>query len=421
VDERENLWISTGRGIVRFDPSTHALRVFDVSDGLQSTEFLQGSCCKGKDGRMYFGGINGFNVFHPDSIRLNPTPPPVVITRFAVFDREPELPRAIEATREIVLERNENFFSFEFAALDFTAPEKNRYAYRLEGFDRDWVMTGNRRLASYTNVDPGTYVFRVRGSNNDGVWSPDGAAIVVRVLPAFWETWWFRVLVAALLSGMAYGLYRYRVNQLLAVERTRERIARDLHDEISSILSGISYFSRSVHDDTGNSLSEKSSRFVSLIQRSSTEVLELLHDIIWSINPEGDEFANIVATLRRHASDLCESRSIRHAITIPHTPPRRKVSPEKRKNFWLVYKEMVTNAVRHSGCGEIAIGIEWDDNGTVHLRVSDDGHGFDPGGTNGRNGLKNIHARAKSLQGRLQLTTAPGAGTRWHLECPLLK
>lgn len=421
TDDHGFLWTGTGSGLVRFDPTTRKFWTFDVNDGVQGSEFSQGAFCKGADGRMFFGGINGFNEFHPDSIILNPTPPPVVITRFVVFDREIPLPRSITATREIALERNQDFFSFEFAALDFTAPVKNRYKYRLQGFDRDWINAGSRRLASYTNVGPGTYLFQVKGSNNDGVWNEDGAAIAVKVRPAPWETWWFRSMIVAMLAGMAYSLYHYRVNKLLAIQRTRERIARDLHDEVSAILSGISYFSRAVHEDSGNTLSDRSAHFMSLIHRSSSEVLELLHDIIWSINPEGDRLDNIAAKLRRYASDLCESRSIRYAISIPEALPLKSVGPDTRKNFWLIYKEMVTNAVRHSGCSELSIRLGLNEDGTVHLHVSDNGRGFNSDGRSGRNGLKNINARAAALNARVVLDTAPGKGTRWDLHCSLVR
>lgn len=420
VDRRNTLWVGTGKGLVHFEPETGSMRLFDVSDGVQSTEFIQGSCCKARDGRMYFGGINGFNVFDPDSITLNPIPPPVVLTRFEVFDKEISMPRAMPSVKEIVLGRDQNFFSFEFAALDFTAPTKNKYSYRLDGFDKGWSTAGNRRRASYTNVGPGTYTFRVKGSNNDGVWNEEGASVIITVLPAFWETLWFRLLAAAVVASIAYSFYHYRVNKLLAIQQTRERIARDLHDEVSAILSGISFFSRSVNDDAGNRLSEKSSHFMALINRSSTEVLELLHDIIWSINPEGDRVDNIAAKLRRYASDLCESRSIRYVISIPETLPTRSVGAEKRKNFWLLYKEMVTNAVRHSECSELKIQLAFKDDGMVHLQVSDNGRGFDPIGKDGRNGLKNIRARAGALNAQLLLETAPGKGTSWNLHCPLL-
>ena len=419
VDRSNVLWISTGKGIIQFQPGKGVLRTYDASDGLQSNEFNQRACFMDGRGRMYFGGINGFNVFAPDSIHLNPVPPPVVITRFAVFDTEVPLAQSINVAREIGLAYDQNFFSFEFAALDFTAPEKNRYAYQLEGFDRDWVEAGKLRLASYTNVGPGEYLFRVKGSNNDGLWNEEGTSVRVVVRPPFWGTWWFRIVVALLVVALLYVVYYHRVNKLLAVERTRSRIARDLHDEVSAIMSGISYFSRAIRDDPANVLTDKSSRFMGLINESSTEVLELLHDIIWSINPDNDRFDNIVAKLRRFASDLCESRSIRHTIEVPDLPPERAVDMDRRKNFWLLYKEMVTNAVRHSGCSELRINLDVRHDGAIRLRLADNGRGFEPGHAHGRNGLKNIQARASLLDARLSLHTAPGAGTLWDVECKL--
>jgi ligand-binding sensor domain-containing protein len=419
VDRTNCLWVSTSKGLTRFDPSSGDLRVFDENDGVQSREFVQGACCLGSDGRMYFGGINGFNAFHPDSIAINPVPPPVVITRFSVFDTEIRLPRSITATSAITLGREQNFFSFEFTALDYTAPAKNRYAYRLEGFDRDWVDAGTRRLATYTNVGPGEYLFRVRGSNNDGIWNNAGAALTVTVLPAVWETWWFRILIAAAIAGFIYAIYANRINKILAVERTRERIARDLHDEISATLSGISFFSRAVHTDPQNALSEQSAHFMSLIHQSSTDILELLHDIIWSINPQGDHFDNIVAKCRRYASDLCESRSIRHDIVVPEIVPTRSVDTERRKNFWLLYKEMVTNAVKHSNCSALTIRLAFEPNGMVRLHLADNGTGFDPSVKTAQHGLKNIRSRAEFLGADLALHTAPGKGTTWEFACRL--
>jgi hypothetical protein len=413
VDLHDCLWISTSKGLVRFDPGTRGTRLFDENDGVQSREFVQGAYCQGAEGRMYFGGINGFNDFHPDSIVFNPVPPPVVITKFAVFGREVSLPRSTAEAGAITLERDQNFFSFEFAALDYTAPPKNMYAYRLEGFDRDWVVAGTRRLASYTNVGPGTYRFHVRGANNDGVWNEEGAIVSVTVLPAIWETWWFRALAACLGAWMLYGVYAYRVNRILAVERTRERIARDLHDEVSATLSGISFFSRAVHTDPGNQLTAQSAHFVSLIHESSTDILELLHDIIWSISPQGDRFDNIVAKFVRHASDLCESKAIRHDIVVPEFLPNQSVDTEKRKNLWLMYKEMVTNAVKHSGCSVLTIRLAVGPNGTVRLCVADDGRGFDPSAATAQHGLKNIRARAGFLKAEIDLKSVPGGGTSW--------
>jgi ligand-binding sensor domain-containing protein len=194
-DGRGGLWMSTNKGIARFDTATGAVRAYDVTDGLQGNEFNRGAFWGGRDGRLYFGGVNGLNAFHPDSIRANPYRPPVVFTAFRTFDQPLRLPLAPGAVREITLGPSENYFSFEFAALDFTEPAKNQYAYMLEGFDKDWIHCGTRPYGGYTNIDPGTYRLRVKGANNDGLWNEEGASVTVTFLPPWWRTRW------------AYGLY----------------------------------------------------------------------------------------------------------------------------------------------------------------------------------------------------------------------
>lgn len=281
------------------------------------------------------------------------------------------------------------------------------------------MHAGRSHRATYTNVGPGDYVFRVKAANNDGVWNETGVSLAVTILPAFWETWWFRLLAALALATIGVALYRYRVNRLLAVHQTRERIARDLHDDISATLSGIVYFSGAVEADKANALSERSSHFLTQIRRSSSEVLEMLHDIIWSIHPDGDALESILTKCRRFAADLCESRSINHEIHIPDTVAARRIDPERRRDFWLLYKEMVTNAVRHSGCSRLEVRLTMGTDAVVGLVVTDDGSGFDTAHPGRESGLRNIRTRAAALHGDLHLSSSPGRGTRWDFSCRL--
>jgi ligand-binding sensor domain-containing protein len=225
-DGRGYLWMSTNRGISRFDPKTGLFKNYDMTDGVQSNEFNGGAYLKNRAGEMFFGGINGFNVFQPDSVRDNPYVPPVVLTDFRLFERsigktgDLPLPAPIQETSEITLSHRENIFAFEFAALSYTSPEKNQYRYRLEGLDPDWIPTdASHRVVSYMNLPPGDYVFRARGSNNDGVWNEAGVAVRVTVKPPFWATWWFRALAAFLGAGIVLIGYRRR---LRAVRMTAE-------------------------------------------------------------------------------------------------------------------------------------------------------------------------------------------------------
>ena len=198
---------------------------------------------------MFFGGVRGLNAFDPRAIRDNPHVPPVVLSAFRKFDRPVDFGADLARVPEITLDHSENFFSFEFVALDFVEPSKNLYAYRLEGFDRSWFRCGTRRYASYTNIGGGEYVFRVRASNNDGVWNNEGASIRIRVRPPFWATAWFQVLAILLLAGVLLGGYQLRIRRVLArqralaelvSERTRQLEAKNValaarRDELETI------------------------------------------------------------------------------------------------------------------------------------------------------------------------------------------
>ncbi|MBN1940122.1 MAG: response regulator [Candidatus Aminicenantes bacterium] len=240
LDDANLLWISTNAGLVRFNPETLAVKVFDVSDGLQGNEFTGGVCAKTKAGELFFAGTYGVNFFFPGRIIENPYPPSVALTDFQVYNRPVEvgqeingrvvLPKAIWETPTIELSHRERLISFEFAALHFAAPEKNRFAYMMEGLEKEWNEVQNRRFVSYSNIPPGRYIFRVKAANNDGLWNDDGIAVSVRVFPPFWKTWWFFGLAAlAFLStvGLSIGsrVERARRRTSLLESKVRERTA----------------------------------------------------------------------------------------------------------------------------------------------------------------------------------------------------
>jgi signal transduction histidine kinase/ligand-binding sensor domain-containing protein/AraC-like DNA-binding protein len=218
-DDHHNLWLSTDKGISCFKRKENKFQNFDIGDGLQSTGFNYGSKLKGSDGCMFFGGLEGFNMFHPDSIQFNLTPPPVCITGFKIFNHliEPNmsingriyLSKSIEQTKEIHLTYHDNVFSIEFVALSFISPLKNKYAYKLEGFDHEWTeVNADKRFANYTNLNPGEYTFRVKASNSDGIWNNKGAYLKIIILPPWWMTWWFKLIaVFSMLTGVFLIIY----------------------------------------------------------------------------------------------------------------------------------------------------------------------------------------------------------------------
>ncbi len=228
-DDDEFLWLSTNNGVAKFDPKRETFRRYDVSDGLQSSEFNAGAYYRSQDGELFFGGINGYNSFYPRQVKDNTLLPEIVLTGFKVLNEDVGLPASLEHTDTITLTHKDYVFSFEFSAIHLTAPEKNRYAYMLEGFDEDWVYT-QRQFATYTNLDPGRYTFKVKASNNDGVWNEKGLSINIFIRPPFWQTWWFYAFVALLIGGVILTLYKLRVGQIRKEEKLKTEFNKRLAD-----------------------------------------------------------------------------------------------------------------------------------------------------------------------------------------------
>ncbi|MBU1660270.1 MAG: histidine kinase, partial [Chloroflexi bacterium] len=226
-DDAGRLWLSTRNGLSRFDPKTETFRNYDVSDGLQGNDFGESCYAPGQQGELFFGGSNGLNAFFPEHIRDNPYVPPVVVTDFKIFNKpvpisaDSVLQQAISSVNALTLSYSDNVFSFEFATLSYANSEKNRYRYKLDGLEPDWNEVGSKqRLAIYTNLDPGNYVFRVQASNSDGVWNEKGVSLPITITPPWWGTWWFRILAGLAVVGLVAAGYSYRVRSLR--RRTQE-------------------------------------------------------------------------------------------------------------------------------------------------------------------------------------------------------
>jgi PAS domain S-box-containing protein len=238
VDDQDQLWVSSNKGLARFNPVTRAVKAFDIIDGLQSNEFTGGACFRTRAGEMFFAGADGLNGFFPGRTTENAQPPDVVLTDFQI-DNKSVLPgketngriilaKAITETEAIKLFQRDRLISFEFAALHYVAPEKNRVAYRMEGLEEDWIEPTDRRFVSYTNLPAGSYTFRVKASNNDGVWNESGIAVQIRVVPPVWKAWWFLGLIGFTVVSLIVAVVGTRVRRIrrrtvLLEKRVRER------------------------------------------------------------------------------------------------------------------------------------------------------------------------------------------------------
>lgn len=298
-DQQQSLWISTNKGMSKYMKSPETILNFDRNDGVQGDEFNYTAAITGQDGYMYFGGTEGFNRFSPESIKISDYEPNVVITSFKLFGSEIlqndtvndriVLNESILYTDEITLTHEENIFSFEFSSLDFSAPFRNRYAYMLEGFDENWVETdANLRTATYMNLPPSTYDFKVKGSNSDGVWSSKERMLKITILPPWWEKWWVRLIGILLLVAILYAAYQWRI-RLLNKQRTllNEEIKRRT-SELRDMISVIKENSEKIKE-SGNDLKQKS-RILSNDAKAQTETAK---------NIEGD-IVNVIDHTRKN-------------------------------------------------------------------------------------------------------------------------
>lgn len=243
-DEAGHLWLSTENGMSRFDKNTREFNTFNEGNGVPIRRFNLGAYCKSQKGEMFFGGVNGFVSFFPEEVETNPNVPDIVITNFKIFNKSVEigdrdekyLEKSITETGEIRLSYADNMFSFEFAALDYTWPENNRYQYKMEGFDKEWIDTdANNRLAQYTNLEHGEYTLKVKGSNNDGVWNENGISLKITITPPFWKTWWFQVVLGLSIVLFLLFLYLQRTRRLrkkLSEQQRIQKILKKSHDEM---------------------------------------------------------------------------------------------------------------------------------------------------------------------------------------------
>ncbi len=419
-DDAGQLWLSTNKGLSRFNPATGQFKNFDVSDGLQSNEFNRYAYCKTSEGLLVFGGVNGINYFDPSDIKpLNP--PDVVLTDFRLFNRpldfkKPGSPikKHINFVNEIVLRYKQNVLTFQFAAMDYRKRGSARYRYKMEGFDRDWIYAGAAREATYTNLDPGMYRFTVQASFEGGAWSHRNKTLAIIVIPPWWRTWWFYSLVITLTFSITYALYRYRLAQLMKLERVRNRIARDLHDEVGSSISTIAIYSKIVKEHLGSS-TFNNEPLLKKITDNAAEIMDAMSDIVWNINTKNDAFDQIIIRMREHAHELFEAKGYHLHFQFDEHLNNMKLEMERRRDFYLIYKEALNNIVKYAGGKNVWINLSTS-NAQIQLYIKDDGKGFDKETIRKTsNGLTNMQHRAKVLHGKIEIISAPGEGTEIRL------
>ena len=407
-DELGFLWLTSNRGVfkvakadlnrlARGEIRTVTPMVFGRADGLPSEEckgFAQPAGWRARDGRLWFPTSKGVAVIDPARPITSRAAPPVVIEQ-VIADNEHLAPAA-----KITLKPGREKLEFHFVALSFAMPDRVRFKYLLEGFDKEWTDAGARRVAYYTHLPPGRYRFRVTACNLEGVWSKPGAVAEVTVRAEFWQTAWFRLGAVAMLGLGVFGVHRWRLARMRTLERLRLRIARDLHDEVGSNLGSIVLLTQVAPQPAPAEMAD--------IRRVATATIDALRDIVWFINPAHDNLGDLVQRMKETARTMLAG--IPYEFRENHLPADLELSLVCRQNVLPMFKEILNNAAQHARATRVDIEVE-----TTHsefrLRVRDQGKGFDETKVKLGNGLRNLRRRAGDLGGTLEIDSAPGRGT----------
>ena len=436
-DGRGYFWISSHGGIMRVNQAEldrcadgqikqlHCL-TYGRSEGLPTLECsggFQPASCRTEDGRLWFPTSRGLVAVDPNNVRINTLVPPVVIERLLVDDQVVSEGTAPESPLRIAPGRHR--FEFQFTGLSFDAPEKVRFRYRLEGVETEWVDVQSPRRAYYSHIPPGDYRFRVLACNNDGVWNERGVTLAFTMLPAFWQTWWFRISGVAMIALAGGGIVwldaRRRMRRKLerlerqqAVERERTRIAKDIHDDLGASLTRINLLSQSVRRE----INRPAEAIIDAerIGDSARQMIQTMDEIVWAVDPQHDTLDSLTSYLSKLIHELLGDSGIRCRLDFPVHLPAWPVTAEIRHNLFLAFKEALHNVLKHSGATEVRISFALEP-AAFAVNITDNGCGFDPSANDGqsrprRNGLVNMRQRLQEIGGRCEIQSQRGQGTR---------
>ena len=438
-DGDKGLWLTSEKGLFYFDVTTFAFIRYSVTDGVQGTYtyFNRRQRLSRADGSLLICDYNGCNSFFPDAINPNTHTPAIGITNIKVMN-ESVMPFSSEwfthkqdETVSLQVPWSQNIIRVEFASLEFSSPEKHRHKYRAPPFVEDWVDIGRSREITLTNLDPGPYKLEILASNNDAVWATEPGVIFITVIPPFWMTFKFRLLMFLMLISVVGGVvwvasnrkYKARLRDLeykMAVDNERLRISRDMHDNLGSRLTQIQLMSRSRASKKKGELLEKT---LEEISKETEGAIQNVSQIVWALNPENDTLENLVGFIIQYTETFCQRAQISCRIKADEDFPELSVPADKRHHLINVVKEAVNNAVKHASCSVLRLNLhhkKTDRKGyELFINIEDNGAGFDPEQVKSRkrNGLKGMKSRMESIGGKINIESSPGFGTKVQVSC----
>lgn len=418
-DKKGAMWFNTSKGVCRLE-GRHWYK-FNYGGELLSGE-VWASAIDYKQ-NLWFANVDNIFIYNPVDDDKS-SPPEIYFKKFDVNKKPDELFK-----NKLILNEGDNV-SIEFSTVSFNRMNSIFYQYRLNGFDNGWSNLSKRNYINFTHLPPGKYTFLVKARNSDGLWSKVNSNISFIIRHAFWQKWWFiglsAIFTISLISLITVIIYRYRVRQLLKLERIRTKIATDLHDDIGANLSTISIFSElaimKLNDDPDNS-----SHLLEKIGGMARELVDSMSDIVWAINPDTDSLSDIIIKMNNFAFEILQAKGISIIFSVDKNIPEIKLSMEERRNLLLIFKESINNAAKYSAAAKVNIFIKINSNRKKYfpenliLIIEDNGTGFDKNDYVPGNGLKNIEKRSKEINAEILIKSNIGEGTTIRVSLPLGK
>ena len=404
-DEKGKLWLSSNKGIICFNPRTEEIVNFDIANGLQGWEFNTRSYCKMNNGTMLFGGVGGANYFNPTSYTTEKFDCNLELIRAVINNQDIPLNAIQNPNKPYHCKPTQNTITLEFVALDFMKSNSMIYYYKLHPED-DWISLGNKRTLQLVNMESGNYEIQIQVRASNKAVSPKELKLFVEIASPFYKRWWFFVLCFILASTVFYGFYYFKLKSVQRVEAIRNKLSRDLHDDIGGTLSSINMLSRA-----STTLNVESAAYsLDKIHQRSQKILGKMSDIIWNINPQNDGVEDMITRMRNYAAIMLEASGIEYQMNFPKEKLDDKISLDKKSNTYLIFKEAINNLCKYSQATLAILEVNYRDK-KLYVHVEDNGKGFDITQLNHRGGLDTMKQRAKEMKATLTIESTITKGT----------
>lgn len=411
-DKRGNLWLSTNKGLSRFNTQTRKFYNYGISDGLTHMEFNHGSYLKSQNGTLYFGGLNGIVAFDPAQMDTSAHKERglqlISYSKYNAAQNRIDTVTNHKAGSQITFSSGDRLFAFSFMSPDFHDTALNRFRYQLDGWNDDgWHLFENGNKLLLSSLPPGNYKLRVQVSVAGADWGVQEWQAAIIVIAPWYRSPWFFLLSTLAICFLIFLFYRYRLGQIMHIQNIRNGISADMHDEIGSTLSSITFYSQALLMQIDKA---EHQQVVQKIKENAQQVQEGLSDIIWSVQAGNDEIVDVFSRMFRFGSGIAESKGIAFYFDTDPKLENRKLNMQTRKNLYLIFKEAINNAAKYAECSVLRVNIVYE-NGNVNMVITDNGKGFDNINAKEGNGLANMRQRAAQMKGKLVIESSKESGT----------